>query len=200
MIVMQYAGNGNLLSYLDQNINELTWRKKLEYLESIACNLSNIHDNGLVHCALHGRNIVLNNNHGPYICDFGLSQLANSSQKNLAIRGGVSPFTAPEVFHTYKFTQKSDIYSFGIIMYLMATGELPFRNRQFDSSLIRDIMGGLRPLMPDSAPDEYKQLAERCCDDDPDKRPNVHEIYEHIGNVLWSVSNNVLWDTVYHVL
>ena len=200
MIVMQYASNGNLLSYLDQNINKLTWRKKLEYLENIACNLNNIHHKGLVHCALHGGNIVLNNNHRSYICDVGLSQSASSSQKNLTIRGDVSPFTAPEVFHAYKFTQKSDIYSFGIIMYLMATGELPFRDRQFDSSLIRDIMGGLRPLMPDSAPEEYKQLAQWCCDADPDKRPNAQEIREHIKKVLKSIFNNNLWDTVYHVL
>ena len=53
-------------------------------------------------------------------------------------------------------------------MYLMATGEPPFRDWQFDESLIRDIMGGLRPSMPDSAPDEYKKLADRCCHADPD--------------------------------
>ena len=43
MIVMQYANNGSLLSYLDQNINNLTWRRKLQYLRDIAFYLNNIH-------------------------------------------------------------------------------------------------------------------------------------------------------------
>src|SRR6185312_14486100 len=96
-----------------------------------------------------------------------------------AIRG-VLPFIAPEVFHTCKFTQKSDVYSFGIIMYLIATGEPPFRDRQFDRDLVCNIMGGLRPLMPDSAPEEYKKIAERCCDADPDKRPDARRLLDYM--------------------
>ena len=56
---MQYANNGSLLSYLDQNINKLTWRDKLERLKDIANYLINIHLAGLVHCDLHGGNIVM---------------------------------------------------------------------------------------------------------------------------------------------
>ena len=127
MIVMQYANNGSLLSYLDQNINKLTWYRKLRQLKDIALYLHNIHDVGLVHCDLHGGNIVLHDNLTevkPFICDFGISRSVNSHESNSTIRG-VLPFIAPEVFHTCKFIQKSDIYSFGIIMYLMATGEPP---------------------------------------------------------------------------
>ena len=157
---MQYANNGSLLSYLDQNINKLTWKMKLEHLSNIADYLKDIHLSGLVHCDLHGGNIVLNSINSPLICDFGLSQSVNLCQQNSTIRG-VLPFIAPEVFHTHEFTQKSDVYSFGIIMYLIATGEPPFRDRQFDRGLVYDILGGLRPPMPDSAPEEYKKLANR---------------------------------------
>ena len=84
-----------------------------------------------------------------------------SRESKSTIRG-VLPFIAPEVFHTCKFTQKSDVYSFGIIMYLIATGEPPFRGRQFGRNLVCDIMSGPRPSMPDSTPEKYKELAERC--------------------------------------
>src|SRR6185369_11230703 len=174
------AKNGSLLSYLNQNINKLTWKDKLRHLRDIADHLWIIHYIGLVHCDLHGGNIVLGDYYErikPYICDLGLSRLVNLRESNSTIRG-VLPFIAPEVFHTRKFTQNSDIYSFGIIMYLMATGEPPYRGRQFDRSLICDIMGGLRPSMPDFAPEEYKKLAKRCCDADPDKR------FED-GKALW---------------
>ena len=184
---MQYANNGSLLSYLDRNINKLTWMDKLRHLWDIAYDLWKIHDAGLVHCDLHGGNIALhyNNNHGikSYICDLGLSRLVNSRESNSTIRG-VLPFIAPEVFHTRKFTQKSDIYSFGIIMYLIATGEPPFRDREFDRDLVCDIMGGLRPSMPDSAPEEYKKLAERCCDADPDKRPDTETLWGDIYELV----------------
>ena len=177
------------MSYLDQNINKLTWRDKLDCLKGIAFDLHVIHDTGSVHCDLHGGNIVMTNYNAydsPYICDLGLSQSVNSCQQNSTIRG-VLPFIAPEVFHTRKFTQKTDVYSFGIVMHLMATGEPPFRDRQFDTSLVCDIMGGLRPLMPDSAPEEYKKLAEQCCDADPDKRPDAETLLDYIDMIDYKV-------------
>ena len=65
-------------------------------------------------------------------------------------------------------------------MHLIATGEPPFRGRQFDKDLLCEIMAGLRPSMPVSAPVEYKELAERCCDADPDKRPNVQTLWSDL--------------------
>jgi len=197
---MQYANNGNLLSYLHQNINNLTWKMKLQQLETIAKDLDTIHDEGLVHCDLHGGNIVLNDNY-PLICDLGLSRSVNSCESTSTIRG-VLPFIAPEVFHTCKFTQKSDVYSLGIIMYLIATGEPPLRDREFDKGLVCDIMGGLRPTMPDSAPEEFKKLAKQCCDADPDKRPEARTLYNDIDILLDEVdkdnSDDDVWNTIYH--
>src|SRR6185369_15918834 len=101
---MQYANNGNLLSYLDQNINKLTWKMKLRHLKDIADYLEYIHRVGLVHCDLHGGNIVLHDNTGEiksFICDLGLSRSVNSRESDSTIRG-VLPLIAPEVFHTRK--------------------------------------------------------------------------------------------------
>src|SRR6185312_16813387 len=161
-----------------------------------------IHDMGLVHCDLHGGNIVLDSDNEPLICDLGLSRSVNSCESNSTIQGVLS-FTAPEVFHTRKFTRKSDIYSFGIIMYLIATGEPPFRDRQFNRGLACDIMSGLRPSMPDSAPEEYKKLAKRCCDADPDKRPDAETLYYNIIAKLISEvdkdnSDSNAWNLIYY--
>ena len=198
---MQYANNGSLLSYLDQNINKLRWIDKLVHLYSIAMYLYRIHAVGLVHCDLHGGNIVLHDADSWYarsvICDLGLSRSVDSRQQNSTVQG-VLPFIAPEVFHTRKFTKKSDVYSIGIIMYLVATGEPPFRNRQFDRNLICNIMDGLRPSMPDSAPEKYKKLAEWCCDADPDKRPDAYTLWKNIRDLIEEVNNDETWDAVYY--
>ena len=201
MIFMQYANNGSLLSYLDRNINNLTWRMKLQYLKDIAHYMNSIHGARLVHCSLNGRSIVLHvDSHKvkSLICNLGLSQSVNSCGSISTIRGDLA-FIAPEVFHTHKFTQKSDIYSFGIIMYLIATGEPPFRDREFDRDLVCDIMGGLRPSMPDSAPEEYKKLAERCCDADPDKRPDAYPLWKNIDKLIKEMDkDDTTWNAVYH--
>src|SRR5205823_5893115 len=125
-----------------------------------------------------------------------------NSRKSDSTIQGVLPFIAPEVFHTCKFTQKSDVYSFGIIMYLIATGEPPFREWSFDKCLAMRVCEGLRPVMPDSAPKEYKKLAERCCDADPEKRPDARALYWEIENLYYKVdkdnSNDNAWNTIYH--
>src|SRR6185312_3026890 len=129
-----------------------------------------------------------------------LSRSVNSREQNSTIRG-VLPFIAPEVFAMCKFTQKSDMYSFGIIMYLIATGEPPFRNRQFDRDLVCDIMGGLRPWMPDSVPEEFKKIAQLCWDADPDKRP-LWNLGSLISDLIEKAdrdrSDDNVWNTIYH--
>ena len=101
--------------------------------------------------------------------------------------------------HPRKFTQKSDVYSLGVIMYLIATGEPPFRDRQFDRGLICDIMGGLRPSMPDSAPEEYKKLAEYCCDADPDMRPDAKTLKSNLDRFLGKmrIYGDKAWNGIY---
>src|SRR5438128_3951756 len=206
MIVMQYANNGSLLSYLNQNINKLTWKMKLQYLRTIAYQLMHIHGNQLVHCDLHGGNIVLSDDVKDeestilLICDLGLSKSVSSSQSTISTIQGVLPYIAPEVLHSHKFTQKSDIYSFGIIMYQIADGEPPFRNWLSDDNLLTmRICNGLRPEMPDSAPDEYKKLAERCCDADPNSRPDGEELCDIIHELIEGIKDNDdEWNTIYY--
>ena len=93
----------------------------------------------------------------------------NSHEQSSNIRS-ILPFIALEV------------HTLSIIMFLIATGEPPYRDKKFDRALICDIMGGLRPSMPDSASEGYKKLAEQCCDADPDKRPDTRTIWKNLTN------------------
>src|SRR6185295_17520091 len=145
MLVMQYAEGGNLLTYLVQNINKLTWRMKAELVKFIAYNLEVIHSRGLIHCDLHGGNVLLDKSSASmssstgftsYICDLGLSQSVHSYKSNSQTIQGVLPYIAPEVFHTHNYTPKSDIYAFGILMHQIASCEPPFRDRTFDYKLV----------------------------------------------------------------
>ena len=174
---------------------------KLLCLDDITDCLNEIHQSGLVHCNLHYGNIGFKTNafHSStaFICDFGLSKSQSSGQKSTI--QGVMPFVAPEVFSTRQYTLKSDIYAFGIIMHLVANGEPPFRHRLFDNDLVCDIMGGLRPTMPDSVPEAYRKLAELCCDANTDKRPTSDGLSNDINELIQGIGhgNNTIWNTIY---
>jgi len=201
-MAMQYANNGSLLSYLHHNISKLTWKMKFTLLKDIARLMHCVHYNELMHCDLHCGNIVFHDDGEtvkPFICDLGLSKTENANSKTVY---GVLPYVAPEVLHARKFTRKSDVYSFGILMILIASGEPPFRDKVFELSLALEICQGLRPAMPESAPEEYKEIAEWCCNGDPNKRPSAFELHNRMiafsktldkGN-----SDGNEWNTIYN--
>src|SRR5689334_25181059 len=86
-------------------------------------------------------------------------------------------------------------------MHLIATGEPPFRDWSFDKCLAIRVCEGLRPSMPDSAPEEYKKLAERCCDADPDERPDAVTLWEDIDKLISKAElygYGTVWHTIYH--
>src|SRR5437870_134279 len=121
---------------------------KIKLFEGYRISSVKYSDEQLIHCDLHGGNIVLNNEYDdiqstrPFICDLGLSKSVKSNSTPTI--QGVLPYIAPEVLDSHKFAQISDIYSFGIIMHQIANGEPPFRVRQFDRGLVCDILNGLR--------------------------------------------------------
>uniref|UniRef100_U9T1H8 Protein kinase domain-containing protein n=1 Tax=Rhizophagus irregularis (strain DAOM 181602 / DAOM 197198 / MUCL 43194) TaxID=747089 RepID=U9T1H8_RHIID len=80
------------------------------------------------------------------------------------------------------YTQESDIYSFGMIMYFVATGIQPFYNRAHDHLLALAICKGVRPEINEpEAPKCYIDLMKKCWDLYPNNRPKIFEIHELIG-------------------
>jgi len=77
---------------------------------------------------------------------------------------GVLPYVAPEVLRGEKYTQSSDIYSFGMVAYEVLTGLPPFHKRAHDLSLLQSIRdGGLRPSLNDiRVPQLLKDLIKQC--------------------------------------
>lgn len=136
---------GNLREYLKNKYSKVSLEDKLERLEAIASALIYIHDRNLVHRDLHSGNILNGaNTYGNFIShisDLGLSCPANYQKQDGQIFG-VLPYVAPEVLRGQPYTQKSDIYSFGIIAYELLANAYPEMN-EIDLTLA--ICNGLRP-------------------------------------------------------
>jgi serine/threonine protein kinase len=192
-MVMNYAEMGNLQNFLNvkrrsiykkykwhqQNVDFglKMWKTKLGILLDISSGLHRIHGKKLVHRDLHIGNIVCNKN-TPCITDLGLCKPANynelkNSEHNMY---GVTSYLAPEILRGGNYTQASDIYSFGIIIYVVISELRPYYNIAHDGFLALNICEGLRPEFNIKVPSLILHLIKRCLDADPLNRPTSTEI------------------------
>src|SRR5207247_7115913 len=142
--------------------------------------LKEIHGQSIIHHNLHSGN-VLQSHHHSYIADLGLSIPADeSSTSNKNNIYGVLPYIAPEVLNSKPYTMASDVYSFGVLMSVVSTGQQPFYNIAHDTNLAFKICEGVRPAFSINTPKFYIELAYKCMDANPDKRPTAEELGEII--------------------
>ncbi|CAI2193222.1 1443_t:CDS:2, partial [Funneliformis geosporum] len=91
------------------------------------------------------------------------------------------------VLNGESYTLASDIYSFGIIMAELSTGNPPFYNIKHDVSLALDICNGLRPEFGKGTPEFYKKMAYKCMNANPNQRPTIDELFDIL--YFWYESN-----------
>jgi serine/threonine protein kinase len=194
IMILDYAENGSLRNYLNTNYGELSWTDKINYLHSIAHGLNDIHEIELIHRDLHTGNILRLKNL-TCITDMGLCKPAdcNTSENAKSKIYGILPYIAPEILRGQNYTKAADIYSFGIIMYEVISGLLPYYDVGHDVNLAANICKGLRPRFNIKVPQLIVHLIKRCLDANPLNRPNSEEIkmtlslwfresYESMGN------------------
>lgn len=178
---MRNYKNGNLYTLLEQSIS---WKDIVNMLLSITDGLNYIHENGVVHGHLHGGNILVDNEIISKIADTGLYD------HNQTTIYGVIPFVAPEIFDGNKPTKASDIYSFGIIMWMLSAGLRPYHNRPHNNDLIKEIRLGLKPNLFIGTPHVFSKLILQCLDMNPSNRPNASQIYHCLRNWRSEIWNN----------
>ncbi|RGB39973.1 kinase-like domain-containing protein, partial [Rhizophagus diaphanus] len=184
VMVLDYAEGGNLYNWVNKYYNKLDWSYNIKALISIIEGLEKVHQENMVHRDFHTGNILLMNTYLDYcismhISDMGLCGKVDNTDKTKIY--GVMPYVAPEVLRGNPYTQAADIYSFGMIMYYVATGRQPFCNCAHDEILVLDICKGIRPEINEpEAPKCYIDLMKRCWDSNPNNRPKATEINELI--------------------
>ena len=141
VLVFKLEDSG-LRQYFIQNYNLFTWEGRLYIIQRICSGIRSIHNYGLIHKDLHPGNVFIDSTFA-YIGDFGFCMPANetSSKSNIY---GVMPYMAPEILRGEEYTQKSDIYSLGIIINEVISIIPPFNKEQHDYHLALDICHGIR--------------------------------------------------------
>ncbi|EXX53960.1 Rad53p [Rhizophagus irregularis DAOM 197198w] len=179
IMVFEFVEGGSLNDWINKNFINLSWKNKLKSLFNIFNALDELHQKGFVHHDFHTGNILIKNGNFPHISDMGLCREASNNDETKIF--GVMPYLDPNVLKGNPYTQASDIYSAGMIMYFIATGRQPFANCPHDEFLAINICKGDRPVINKTeAPKCYVELMEKCWDSSPDKRPKIAELKKEI--------------------
>lgn len=128
-IVMRLVEGASLEDVLTTR-GALPWTEALEIFTTIAGGLEHAHAQGILHRDLKPANILMDQNRGPLLSDFGLAKLAGEASMATTAGGGVvgTPhYIAPEVWEGKGTSEQSDIYALGCILFEMLTGEKVFK-------------------------------------------------------------------------
>ncbi|RIB05522.1 kinase-like domain-containing protein [Gigaspora rosea] len=156
----------------------MKWEDKLKLLNYIIFNLEAFHSQGYIHRNLHSGNILQDDLRSAYISDLGLSKFNPKRKKDGVF--GILPYIAPEVLMRQPYTKKSDIYSFGIIMWEILHGVPVSYYHKFSKQQLqlKICYNNLRPPVNNEAPQCYVSLMKECWDKEPEKRPTAEKLSE----------------------
>ncbi|EXX65228.1 Skt5p [Rhizophagus irregularis DAOM 197198w] len=193
---MEYADSGTLREYLKKNFNNLTWNNKYNLAYQLACAVSCLHNEDIVHRDLHSNNILVHRN-TIKVADFGLSKRIGSSSRQSKLFG-IIPYVDPKRFGKRKnnknstqllsFNEKSDVYSVGVLLWEISSGQPPFSNEESDLDLAIDIKEGLREDPIPDTPENYIKLYTDCWDGEPDNRPTIDQVAERLKAMVTKTS------------
>ncbi len=171
-LVMRYLRGGSLRSIIKDK--PLTLEEASRMLDQLAAALAVAHRHGVIHRDIKPDNILLDEEGNPYLTDFGIAkELENDSgvtQADMVI--GSPAYLSPEQVKGEEVLPQSDIYSMGIVLYEILSGEHPFSNERVTALLMKHLNDPLPPLnlhRPD-IPDSIEQVIQRATAKDPRDR------------------------------
>ncbi|KHN82272.1 Putative tyrosine-protein kinase F09A5.2, partial [Toxocara canis] len=199
-IVLEYFANGDLLRFLrchkdgialdddSKNNGESISCLRLKDLLSIAWQVSDgmyyLSARNYVHRDVAARNVLLTKNLVAKIGDFGLCRYLGEAL--YSSKGGRMPikWMAIESLKRYEYTTKSDVWSFGVLLFeLFSMGDGPFPGVQ-PLDMIHHLENGYRNAKPDKCPDEIYDMMQACWQADPDRRPSFALLKTQLTNRL----------------
>lgn len=184
-IAMERLAGGTLAEYIEKN-KPLNLRFIINTAEQILSGLSAIHKSNIVHRDLKSANIMFDENMNVRIMDFGLSLsplLTSKTSSGHAL--GTLGFTSPEQITNLNADARADIFSFGVILYHMLTGKIPFTGEN-EIALIYSIFNS-EPQKPSEinalVPGAIDELTARCLAKSPAER------YACADDILYELKN-----------
>ena len=176
-IVMEYCEGKELFDYI-VNRKRLSEREACRYFQQIINGVEYLHLCNITHRDLKPENILLDNRKRIRISDFGLSGISKDNNSKLSTPCGTPLYAPPEMLRGDKYDGVySDIWSCGIILYVMLVGDLPYIDSK-EKIIYQNIMTH-NYYYPETISDNAVDLIEHMLKIDPNERYGFKEIKEH---------------------
>uniref|UniRef100_A0A182QAS4 non-specific serine/threonine protein kinase n=1 Tax=Anopheles farauti TaxID=69004 RepID=A0A182QAS4_9DIPT len=175
-IVSEYASQGEIFDYIAKygRLNERAARNKFWQILSA---VEYCHNKGIVHRDLKAENLLLDSKMDIKIADFGFSNFYKKGEL-LATWCGSPPYAAPEVFEGKRYTgPEIDIWSLGVVLYVLVCGALPFDGSTLQSLRDRVLSGRFR--IPFFMSSDCESLIRKMLVLDPSRRFSIDQIKRH---------------------
>jgi eukaryotic-like serine/threonine-protein kinase len=176
-IVFEFVGGENLKRMIEEQ-KPLPVSTALQLAVQIARGLSFAHRNGLVHRDVKPQNVLLNGDGHAKVTDFGIARSLDV-QRGMTETGtvlGTSDYIAPEQAQGLRVDEQTDVYSLGVVLYEMLTGEVPFPGENFVAVAMRHINEpppSVRPKRPDVSPRVDAAVQRAMAKDPHDRFPTM---------------------------
>lgn len=186
-ISMEYI-KGQSLKELINASGSLTIETSINLSKQICDALAAAHRKGIIHQDLKPQNIMIDSDGNVHVMDFGVARLFEEEETGVS-KGitGTPPYLSPERAKGEKADQRSDIYSFGIIMFEMLTGKRPFEAETMEGYLHKHLYE--KPQAPSKqnprVPALLDKIILKCLGKDKEKR------YQNVQDILIDLEKDV---------
>nr|DAC81822.1 TPA_exp: Frk [Scyliorhinus canicula] len=180
-IITELMKNGSLLDYLHKNQGmTLTINYLLEMAAQVASGMAYLEVQNYIHRDLAARNVLVGENNICKVADFGLARvfITDDDAVYQAREGTRFPvkWTAPEAIHSNKFSIKSDVWSFGVLLYEIITfGKMPYPGMT-NYQVIQEVGRGYRMPCPSECPPTLYEIMLDCWKDKDLDRPTFETL------------------------
>lgn len=199
-IIMEYVHRGSMLSYLRKcrpsTIRSMETRSSsfmqprakdlTVFALQVARGMAHLASFGIIHRDLAARNVLLDTDFTCKICDFGLARDVEGVDVYERTSKGPLPvrWMAPEALEDNCFTRKSDVWSYGVILWEIVTlGATPYSGMSA-MEVMRQVLNGFRLTRPLHCKEEMYELMVQCWMKVPDSRPSFADIVAHHEDLM----------------
>uniref|UniRef100_A0A7N0UGI1 non-specific serine/threonine protein kinase n=1 Tax=Kalanchoe fedtschenkoi TaxID=63787 RepID=A0A7N0UGI1_KALFE len=185
-IVTEFMSRGSLYDFLHKQKGKFDLPTLLKVAIDASRGMNYLHQNNIIHRDLKTANLLMDENKVVKVADFGVARVQAQSGVMTA-ETGTYRWMAPEVIEHQAYNHKADIFSFGILLWELLTGELPYSQLTPLQAAVGVVQKGIRPAIPNDAHPKLAALLWKCWQQDPTLRPNFSEIIQILQDIAKEV-------------
>lgn len=181
MMVSEFMHHGSLADLLHNSEVAIGWAERISIAKQAARGMLYLHSFNppIIHRDLKSLNILVDRGFITKIGDLGLAKLRDDSKTMTMC--GTPLWSSPEVLRHARYTEKADVYSYGIVLWEVLERQFPYEDLGTFEVVIKVSQQMFRPQIPTDCPPRYATLMRKCWEHNPVKRTNFREILNELA-------------------